>query len=130
MVDSHNQAVTVQASRGGSTWMCTRVYASLVPHFRLQCWEHLQGLRRSVTIPWIMIGDFNDSMWPTNQRGGVLSMVRSESFRNMVDSCNLLDIHPKGNKYTWVRKRGGMLVMFKKLDWCFMDPPPLEACFS
>ncbi|XP_057445015.1 uncharacterized protein LOC130737280 [Lotus japonicus] len=121
VVDIHNQAITVRASKGGQSWFCTGVYASPIPSARLHCWEHLKNLRTSVDAPWMVLGDFNNSLYHSDQRGGNFSFAQAVPFRDMVDSCNLLDINPAGYKFTWVRRRGGVPILFKKLDWCFID---------
>lgn len=69
----------------------------------------------------MVVGDFNETLLPSDQNRGVFAMNRADKLAAMVDECNLMDIHPSGYRYTWVRKREGEPLLLKKLDWCFVD---------
>lgn len=119
--DVFGQAITVEIKAAQASWMCTGVYANPIPAARLLCWYYLKQLRRRIPHAWTLVGDFNDSLLGSNQRGGVFSQARADLFASVLQDCNLLDIHTIGNKFTWVRKRAGLPIMHKKLDWCLGD---------
>lgn len=67
--DTMHQAITINISRGQHTWACTAVYASPVYSLRCHLWDHLAMIRTTMGVPWALIGDFNDVLLPSEQRG-------------------------------------------------------------
>ncbi|XP_057419022.1 uncharacterized protein LOC130713254 [Lotus japonicus] len=121
VVDVFEQAITVEVRVSQSPWICTGVYASPIPASRVACWRYLATLRQRINYPWMIIGDFNDSLLSSDQRGGVFSHARANLFAAMLQDCGLIPLHTIGLRFSWVRRRGGVPVMHKKLDWCLGD---------
>lgn len=90
-------------------WLLTTVYASPNPIFRLDLWEYLTRLGQVVSIPWILIGDFNQILYGDEKKGGnPISCRRLEPFQRMVSSCELIDMGFSGPKFTWTNMRRGI----------------------
>nr|KYP74693.1 hypothetical protein KK1_007380 [Cajanus cajan] len=112
---SHPQAISFTVVEGNKSWVCTAVYASPRVDLRQQGWAHLRELGGRVTMPWLVLGDFNEVMLSTECRGGQFSMARASQFLEVLNDCNLLDMGAKGLRFTWYRNhRGSMLA--KRLD--------------
>lgn len=67
--------------------------------------------------PWIVAGDFNEVLLPSEKFGGfTLHTRRADRFRDCLNYCNLLDLGFTGSKYTWTNKRGGGNTIVERLD--------------
>ncbi|PNY03456.1 RNA-directed DNA polymerase (reverse transcriptase) [Trifolium pratense] len=64
----------------------------------------------------MLIGDFNETFIPSEQRGGIFQHNRAVLFANFMDQCNLLDLKTSGGRFTWHRNHNGLRILFKKLD--------------
>lgn len=80
MEDFFHQAVMVSISRGARSWTCTAVYASPVPSVRETLWNYLIQLRNSVQHPWLLLGDFNEVLLPSEVEGGSFFLSRAQKF--------------------------------------------------
>lgn len=82
----------------------TAVYASTIPSVRTYWWEALHRIASACSSPWLIAGDFNALLFPSEKKGG--SDFRSgvsKPFLHWFNSCHMLDLRCKGLKYTWVR---------------------------
>jgi len=64
----------------------------------------------------MLIGDFNETLIPSDQRGGIFQHNRVALFSNFMDNCNLLDLTTIGGRFTWHRNHNGIHILSKKLD--------------
>lgn len=69
-----------------------------------------------VSDPWLLIGDFNEVLLPSEVRGGHFVLSRAEKFATVLEQCGLLDLGATGNKYTWVRRAVGAHPISIRLD--------------
>jgi hypothetical protein len=114
--DVNHYSITFTISRGNATTTCTCVYASPNPTLRTQFWSYLSNLSQTIIGPWMLIGDFNETLLPSDQRGGVYNHSRTTLFSNFMSNCNLLDLTTTGGKFTWHRNHNGLRILSKKLD--------------
>jgi hypothetical protein len=114
---------TVRLSLGNACWFLTGIYASLVYTSRLDLWNHITELRRDVVEPWLLMGDFNEIIRPSEQKGGIYSPSRAGSLLNVMDNCNLADVNTTGGIFTWSRPCTGNRMVFRKLDRAIADVP-------
>lgn len=121
VVDNFHQAVTVSISRGANKWTCSAIYASPVPVSREILWDHLQSLRSLSNDPWLLFGDFNEILLPSEVSGGQFSSSRAAKFSHAMDDCDLLDLGDKGHQFTWFRKAVGDRPISKRLDRALYD---------
>ena len=87
------------------TFLLTAVYAS--PNFtkRKFFWEYLQNLAIAVSLPWVLLGDFNDMLSNDEKMGGLpVNRYRMTAFRNCMDRCCLMDLGFHGPRFTWTTK--------------------------
>nr|KYP69620.1 hypothetical protein KK1_008819 [Cajanus cajan] len=112
---SHPQAISFTVVEGSKSWVCTAVYVNPRVELRQQVWAHLQELGGRITLPWLVLGDFNEIMLSTECRGGCFSMARASQFLEVLNDCNLLDMGAKGLRFTWYRNQRGV-VLAKRLD--------------
>jgi hypothetical protein len=77
-------------------------------------WSLLKRIKPNANEPWMVIGDFNETMWQSEHFS---SAKRSESqmarFRNMLSFCNLHDLGFRGRPWTYDNKQQGGRNMFK-----------------
>lgn len=69
-----------------------------------------------------MGGDFNEILRNTKKSGGnqrVSSVV--ESFREVIDDCNLKDVKFRGSIFTWNSRRHNQCI-WERLDRFFSNP--------
>ncbi|CAL1361959.1 unnamed protein product [Linum trigynum] len=72
-VDSQAQFIHVLAARTGrpeDKWNLTAVYANPAPIQRRQLWAALRRISESQELPWILMGDFNSILHPSEKLGG------------------------------------------------------------
>jgi hypothetical protein len=84
-------------------------------------WNHIIDLRRDVDGPWLLVGDFNDIIHPSEQRGGNFSPARAAALGNVMDKCSLVDVSSTGGNFTWNRPCSGSRMIFRKLDRALAD---------
>nr|KYP75106.1 hypothetical protein KK1_007804 [Cajanus cajan] len=107
---SHPQAISFTVAEGSKNWVCTVVYANPQMDLRQQVWAHLWELGGRVTLPWLVLGDFNEILLSTECRGGRFSMARASQFLEVLNECNLLDMGAKGLRFTWYRNQRGVVL--------------------
>jgi len=109
-------SITFSLHRGDATTTCTCVYASPNPTMRPNFWTYLTNISHTINGPWMLIGDFNETLLPSDQRGGIFNHNRAGLFSNFMNNCNLLDLTTTGGRFTWHRNRNGIRILSKKLD--------------
>jgi hypothetical protein len=74
------------------------------------------------TLPWCIIGDFNDLLSQADKQGhNPHPNWLCEGFRNAISDCDLTDIHLDGYPFTWVKSRGTSHVIEERLDRAFSN---------
>jgi hypothetical protein len=109
--------VMVTDQEQGIKWRCTCVYGEPKTHLRHQMWDLLRKMRPMIKGPWLMLGDFNETMWQekhfSRRRRGEKQM---EDFRNMLSDCNLFDLGFSGLPWTYDNKQKGERNVRVRLD--------------
>jgi hypothetical protein len=116
VLDFNQYSITFTISRGNAITTCTCVYASPNATMRTNFWNYLSSTSNTITNPWMLIGDFNETLLPSDQRGGIFQHNRAALFSNFMDNSNLLDITTTGARYTWHHNFNGLRILSKKLD--------------
>jgi hypothetical protein len=103
---------------GSPIWNFTAVYASPREELRMEGWQKLQNISRSIAGGWMIAGDFNDIATPEEKKGGALvSARRCNNFLDNINACKLMDMGSVGTKFTW---RGPLVHgherIFERLD--------------
>lgn len=63
-------------------------------------WGHLKQLRESLHGPWLLLGDFNEVLLPSEVREGSFFRSRAAKFAEVMEHCNLLDLGATGSAFT------------------------------
>lgn len=99
------------------TFVLTLVYDPSCYHGKRQFWDSLDGLAKSHSEPWAIVGDFNAITTPSEKLGG--HPFASSSFgglRGFINSCGLVDMGFHGNSYTWTNGRQGCANIKERID--------------
>jgi hypothetical protein len=119
----YKDTITIRLSLGNNHWFLTGLYASPVYTSRLELWNHISEMRRDITGPWLLMGDFNEIIHPSEQRGGNFSHSRADVLLKTMETCNLMDVQSTGGVFTWSRPCTGNRTVFRKLDRAIADVP-------
>lgn len=105
-IKSSTQALHVQGAlvTNPKPFYLSCVYGELLPSLKGELWEDLIRLSSSITIPWLVIGDFNAYLSGADKKGGgppnYLSM---KSFEECINTAGLIDIEVVSDHFTWER---------------------------
>ncbi|VFQ61854.1 unnamed protein product [Cuscuta campestris] len=100
-----------------SSWRLTGFYGNPRRDQRHFSWDLLRSLRDKSSLPWLVIGDFNDLCWAAEKRGGEPHpQALFEGFVRVLDDCNLFDISMQGYPFTWERGWGKEWWVEERLD--------------
>lgn len=99
---SQNQILAwVEDTSLGAKWMLTSFYGELETSHRHRTWEFLKSIKPSLSIPWWVIGDFNEILNHSEKEGG---RKRNENlmcnFRETLEECELFDLGCEGDPFT------------------------------
>jgi hypothetical protein len=98
-------------------WRLTCYYGYPERSRRRMAWDLLRELRDMSSLPWCVIGDFNDLLAQEDKKG-LLPHPNwlCTGFRNAVNDCDLTDIHLDGYPFTWVKSSGTDHMIEERLD--------------
>ena len=113
------------------SFLLTAVYAP--PHFnkRKPFWDYLENLAKNISLPWILLGDFNDMILEDEKSGGLpVNKTRMAAFRNCLDKCGLIDLGFHGPRFMWTNKSPMWQTIIKEwldrglgnADWTLLFP--------
>lgn len=71
LVAMDNQVVAVEVKQPGvPPWMMSAIYASTQRFLRELLWDYMIQMAKFMNIPWLVLGDFNQIMDPTEKKEG------------------------------------------------------------
>lgn len=77
----------------------------------------LFSFANSVSMPWLIMGDFNDISKPNEKFGGSrANTYKINCFNNFILSCKLLDLGLEGPKFTWSNGRLNGNLIHTRID--------------
>ena len=116
---SHSQHITVEVRKvGEDPWLFSAVYASPDSTLRKELWKELEKIKDDYSGPWLLAGDFNETMSMT-ERNGVEStemMRRCREFSNWVNNNELINSGCSGPNHTWFRGNSSDTFKSARLD--------------
>lgn len=100
----------------GKTWQFTGIYGYLETNKKELTWKLIKSLKRSPKMPWLLGGDINEVLNNKEKIGGPLRQRKFlDEFRSTLHDCELKDLKPKGDFFTWYGTRGGTQI-WERLD--------------
>lgn len=100
IIDSYFQSITIALEKDRVIWYLSAIYASPQVTNRDQLWSYLICLRPHLNGPWLLMGDFNEILLPSEVCGGEYSLTGATKFADMVEKCRLLDLGATGSSFT------------------------------
>ncbi|MCH82709.1 endonuclease/exonuclease/phosphatase family protein [Trifolium medium] len=98
-------------------WRLTGFYGYPDSGRRQDSWDLLRTLAQDNSLPWCIMGDFNDLLSNDDKRSSVDHPPwRIRGFRSAVQDSNLVDLPLIGYPFTWIRSRSGEEVKEERLD--------------
>ncbi|XP_056685700.1 uncharacterized protein [Spinacia oleracea] len=82
------------------------IYASTKYKSRVETWHDLIELAAHMSIPWVVMGDFNEVTSQSEKLGGrLVKMKRVDKYIDTMDRCGLIDAGCVGSRFTLYNKR-------------------------
>ncbi|KAF5462727.1 hypothetical protein F2P56_018710 [Juglans regia] len=105
---AYNQQVMMLIFKKHLSLVVSAVYAKCLYFERRSLWSDLIGFS-SLTLPWVVLGNFNIIREDSERRGGNLRLLSTmEDFYRFMDVGGLVEIPFSGNKFSWCNGHGGM----------------------
>ncbi|XP_074304103.1 uncharacterized protein LOC141638656 [Silene latifolia] len=74
-------------------WRLTGVYGWSRHEDKWKTWRLMKDIKSLSSLPWVMIGDFNQILFEHEKKGGApREQALMDEFREAVDECELLDV--------------------------------------
>jgi hypothetical protein len=109
--------VSIWDDPNSAPWQATFVYGEPRVEDRHLLWEIMQRLKTRSSEPWVVIGDFNETMWQHEHffetRGGERQM---SDFQETLDACGLKVLGFAGLPWTYDNKKSGNRNVKIRLD--------------
>ncbi|KAL8140756.1 hypothetical protein V2J09_006777 [Rumex salicifolius] len=112
------QFIIVTTNRiGEPTWILSAIYACPEPQTREFLWLKLLEFSANNALPWLLIGDFNEtcSLEERTEQSENMSR-RCEKFQEWINQLELLDLGFSGQKFTWSREMDESIRTSARLD--------------
>ncbi|XP_062099752.1 uncharacterized protein LOC133805587 [Humulus lupulus] len=125
----------VQVPNRTGTFLVTFVYGYNDAASREILWNDLQGLAVDISVPWLVIGDFNEILSLHDRIGKKSNMKISSKFSECLTACHLEDLKFSGCFYTWNNKQRAEERVYSKIDRALVNSkwtnhfPNSEAVF-
>jgi len=114
---SRNFINMVMEDREADDWRLTCYYGFSERARRRDAWDLLREFREMSSLPWCIIGDFNDLL-SQHDKAGIHPHLNwlCMGFPKAVDDCALSDIKLHGHPFTWIKSPGTNRVLEERLD--------------
>ena len=113
---SHIDALVDDGTKIGK-WHLMGFYGNPETSRRSESWAKLRQLRHTSTLPWLVIGDFNEIMGMLEKEGGsTRPRQQMDSFVETINRCGLRDIGFIGPKFTWLYESRDGLQIQERID--------------
>lgn len=106
-----------------SSFILTAVYSRPYLNFKQMLWHNLKSFHTTSKDPWLVLGDFHEITSISEKFGGTpINQNRLNSFKSLLNNCNLLDFGFTGPKFTWTNLRKNSQLIMERLDRCLANP--------
>ncbi|KAJ6373897.1 hypothetical protein OIU78_029568 [Salix suchowensis] len=95
---------------------------------RSHLWNYIRQFKPASNItPWVVMGDFNATLRPSDRHGGDTRWLNHhEEFRESINTAGIFQPPYTGVHLTWDNGQQGSRTILKRLDWIFINPSLLE----
>lgn len=101
-------------------WRLTCYYGFSERNKGKDSWNLLRSLSSISSLPWCIIGDFNDLLTTTDKMGKHLHPQELlDGFKEAISDCTLSEIDLVGGSFTWENNRGKPNWIHEKFDRAF-----------
>lgn len=101
----------------GQPWKLTGFYGHPEVGKRFESWNLLCHLHSYAPVPWLYLGDFNETLADSEKWGGShKARWQLEAFRDALGTCRLEDLGFVGSRFTWCNKQEGGQFIKERLD--------------
>ncbi|XP_074352956.1 uncharacterized protein LOC141692116 [Apium graveolens] len=115
-------------NKSGNEYRLTGVYGEPDRSKRQETWSMMRTLAMNNSLPWCLIGDFNNVTSQNDKAGGIPYPQRLiQGFREVLNDCNLVDMELRGYPYTWERGAGTSEWIEVRLDRAIVNIPFLDV---
>ena len=98
-------------------WRFTGFYGDPDTTDRENSWSLLRDLSSRFSIPWVCLGDFNETIRAEEKQGWLDRPERQmQGFRDAIDFCGFKDLGFNGFPFTWCNRRLGDQNVWVRLD--------------
>ena len=98
--------VWVERGWNGSHWHLTGFYGNPNTAKRPESWAKLKFLKGTSSLPWHVIGDFNDITGLSEKEGGRPRPRRQmEIFNDAINHCGFWEVDFIGPRFTWLYQK-------------------------
>ena len=114
---------TIKECSNNLSWLLSSIYASPRLVERRILWSNRAKVAQLHTLPWLLLGDFNEILSGEDKFGGRnINLNRALDFKGYLDASNILDLGFFGLKYTWSNQRKISNLILEMIDRCFANP--------
>ncbi|GLU11862.1 hypothetical protein SLE2022_285820 [Rubroshorea leprosula] len=104
-------------------WFLSGIYGRPQIATRALLWNELSTIAENISMPWMMIGDFNDVLDQSEKFGGNrICQARVQFYLECMNNCNMIDLGFVGNRFTWVNMRFSHQLIRERLDRAWANP--------
>ena len=108
---------SVKVFGSNSSWLLSAIYASPRRSERRMLWQNLSTVAGLHSLPWVMVGDFNDITSSDEKWGGnIPNASRISEYYDCMNACNMIDLGFTGPKFTWTNGQPVTSRIMQRLD--------------
>ncbi|PNX81081.1 hypothetical protein L195_g037096, partial [Trifolium pratense] len=114
---SSNHVDVEVADAVNGNWRLTGIYGFPGSGRRRDSWNFLKQLSQISSLPWCVLGDFNDILSSSEKKGrNDRAPWLINGFRSAVLESGLADVHMEGYPFTWFKSLGTFRAVEERLD--------------
>ncbi|KAG2307383.1 hypothetical protein Bca52824_027131 [Brassica carinata] len=134
VLQANNRLLDLKVLWQSKSFFLTCVYGEPIRGRRSDVWEKITRIGINRTGAWVMTGDFNELIDPSEKIGGAdRREANGKDFRQMLNACGMWNIKHTGYQFSWAGTRNNMTVQCR-LDrtvanqaWSDLFPKALET---
>ncbi|CAH9105968.1 unnamed protein product [Cuscuta epithymum] len=116
VIEKTSQALHCNVISNDFHIICSLLYIRPNQAAKERCWTELREFKRRHSGLWLAMGDFNSTLWASEQCGGNILWNAMDWFRDQLSSCDLYDVGTEGAPFTWIKREGSRVTLRKRLD--------------